>query len=129
MLAGEGGGAASVRYRPYAHRTSPGLTRAPRLQGITLNGRLAVIYSREDLSVGMVGHTVDGIHGYDAESATDLTAAILAHAAGITARRADPTTRPSTKPSSNPTTEPTTRVSDGLGGTRSPKAVTRPTEQ
>jgi hypothetical protein len=108
-VAGEGGGA-SVRYRPYAMKTAQGLTRSPRLQGITLNGRLAVIYSREDLSVGMVGQTVDGIYGYDAESATELTGAVLAHTASITAKRAGPTTKTST---TTPATKSTTRGSRG----------------
>jgi hypothetical protein len=110
-LVGEGG--VSVRYRPFAMKTATGLTRSPRLQSITLNGRVAVIYSREDLSVGMVGQTVDGIYGYDAESATELTGALLAHAAGITAKRATPTTKPSaTKPATKPTTRPSRGSSD-----------------
>jgi hypothetical protein len=108
-LAGEGG-SVSVRYRPFAVKTATGLMRSPRLQGITLNGRLAVIYSREDLSVGMVGQTVDGILGYDAESATELTGALLAHTAGIGAKRIAPTTKPLT---TKPATKPTTRSAGG----------------
>jgi len=91
-----GGRGISVRYRPHAQRSVSGLTRSPRLQAVALNGRPAVIYSREDLSVGLVGQSVDGIIGYDPEWATELTAAALAHATGITARRVDPTTRPTT---------------------------------
>jgi hypothetical protein len=37
---------------------------APRLRGIEIGGRLAVIFSGEDLSAGLVGNPVDGINGY-----------------------------------------------------------------
>jgi hypothetical protein len=49
----------------------------PNLRGITLNNRAAVIFSREDLSVGLVGQPVDGIIGYDPPTATNLMAAMV----------------------------------------------------
>jgi hypothetical protein len=52
-----------VEYRPFA-RKSLGNIRTPRLRGMELNNRLAVIFSGEDLSVGLVGQPVDGIVGY-----------------------------------------------------------------
>jgi hypothetical protein len=45
---------------------------APRLRGIEVSNRTAVFYSPEDLSVGLVGQSVDGIYGYDTDYATDL---------------------------------------------------------
>ncbi len=78
------GGAAKdeIAYRSYAIKNGVGQTNAPRLQGITVNGRLAVIYSREDLSVGLVGQDVDGIIGYTPATATKLMTRILRFAAG-----------------------------------------------
>lgn len=76
------GGNPTVEYRGYARRTV-GRIDTPRLLGITLNGRLAVIYSREDLSTGLVGQPVDGIIGYTPDTATRLMSGILTHAAGI----------------------------------------------
>ena len=67
-----------MNYREHAKRVL-GSSRAPRLRGIEINGRLAVIYSREDLSAGLVGQAVDGIIGYDPATATALMARILLH--------------------------------------------------
>jgi hypothetical protein len=67
----------SFGYRPYA-RTKLGTLKGPQVRGIEIGGRIAVIYSREDLSVGLVGQPVDGIVGYDPETATAMmTRAIL----------------------------------------------------
>jgi hypothetical protein len=49
------------------------------LRGIEKDGRLAVIYSREDLSVGLVGQHVDGIIGYDPQTATTLMSKVLVY--------------------------------------------------
>jgi hypothetical protein len=51
----------------------------PQLRAISLNNRLAVFFSREDLSAGLVGEEVDGIYGYTPQCATNLMAAILAY--------------------------------------------------
>jgi hypothetical protein len=79
-----GGEADAIRYRTFAIHNGVGRTTSPRLQGITIDGRLAVIYSREDLSVGLVGQAVDGIVGYTPETATDLMTRILNYTAKIT---------------------------------------------
>jgi hypothetical protein len=56
---------------------------APRLRGIEVaNGRTGVFYSPEDLSVGLVGMTIDGIYGYDPEDATDLVQNVVMLAMG-----------------------------------------------
>jgi hypothetical protein len=70
-----GGGATApmkVSYRPYARRLLVGGINVPRLRGVEVNSRLAVIYSPEDLSVGLVGMSIDGIYGYDPASANEL---------------------------------------------------------
>jgi hypothetical protein len=65
-------------YRNFA-RVNLGSLKAPQLRGIEKNGRLTVIYSREDLSVGLVGHPVDGIIGYDPQTATTLMSSVLVY--------------------------------------------------
>lgn len=52
-----------VDYRPFARKTL-GNIHTPRLRGLEINGRVAVFFSAEDLSVGLVGMPVDGINGY-----------------------------------------------------------------
>src|SRR5688500_1204649 len=69
-----------VKYRDYAARVV-GTARVPKLQGVERNGRMIVIYSREDLSAGLVGQAVDGIVGYDPASATAIMTRILHYAA------------------------------------------------
>ena len=82
-----------VGYRPFA-RTRLGAIDVPQLRGITKDGRLAVIYSKEDLSVGLVGQPVDGIIGYSPQSATTLMTKALLYA---TQKKVVPTSRPATK--------------------------------
>lgn len=45
---------------------------SPRLSSLKRNGRNAVYFSSEDLSVGLVGEPVDGIVGYEPDLATRL---------------------------------------------------------
>jgi hypothetical protein len=52
-----------VEYRPFARRLL-GNIHMPRLRGMEIGNRMAVIFSGEDLSVGLVGQPVDGIVGY-----------------------------------------------------------------
>jgi hypothetical protein len=47
-----------------------------RLRGIVIDGRLAVIYSPEDVTEGLVGEPVDGVIGYSPATATDILRAI-----------------------------------------------------
>lgn len=42
---------------------------------------MAVFYSREDLSAGMVGEPVDGVLGYNPETATEIMRNIVLSAA------------------------------------------------
>ena len=66
-----------------------GKLKAPRVYGIMRGDRIAVFYSREDLSAGMVGEPVDGIVGYSPQSATDLLRNIVLY--GAFAARPAPT--------------------------------------
>ena len=61
----------TINYRNFA-RTKLGLLKTGQLRGITINNRLAVIYSKEDLGAGLVGQSIDGIIGYDPPTATAL---------------------------------------------------------
>ena len=66
-----------IAYRAFARTALSGPNNVPRQRGIELNGRVAVIYSAEDLSVGLVGQSVDGIIGYDPATATELMARVI----------------------------------------------------
>ncbi|HEY2587221.1 MAG TPA: DUF4159 domain-containing protein [Tepidisphaeraceae bacterium] len=54
--------------------------RRAKLEGITFGKRVGVFFSRYDLSAGLVGQPVDGIYGYDPQTATNLMAAMLIYA-------------------------------------------------
>lgn len=68
-----------VGWRRFGADRIPDKRRA-QLRGMTLAGRTAVFFSREDLSEGIVGEPVDGVQGYDPATATDLMAAMLVYA-------------------------------------------------
>jgi hypothetical protein len=69
-----------VSYRSFAKRS---LQLADdhelQLRAIRRNGRLAVIFSREDLTAGMAGIQSDGIVGYTVNDATKIVSEILRH--------------------------------------------------
>ena len=67
----------TVVYRKFATPQLGGNLHQPRIQAITLNGRPAVFFSAEDLSVGLVGQTVDGIVGYAAAAGHDKEGKIV----------------------------------------------------
>lgn len=93
-------------YRTFA-RAQLGNTRAPHLRIITIQNRAAVLFSKEDLSTGLVGQSVDGIYGYDPRTATQLAANVILLATGEGAK--EPSTKPTTQPS---TTRASTQPSD-----------------
>jgi len=59
-------------YRPFAKRLLSGGMNVPRLRGISVNNKTGVFYSPEDVTVGLVGMSVDGIYGYEPDYANDL---------------------------------------------------------
>ena len=89
----------TINYRNFA-RTKLGLLKTAQLRGIIIHNRLAVIYSKEDLSAGLVGESVDGIVGYDPPTATALMANII-----LFADAGGKSEIPSSKPETNPNEE------------------------
>ncbi len=71
-----------VAFRQFCIGTIPQTQTSPLLRGITFNQRLAVIFSREDLSAGLVGQPIDGIYGYTTDSATALMRNAILFAVG-----------------------------------------------
>ena len=69
----------------------------PHVRGITVGERLGVLFSREDLSAGLVGQNVDGIYGYDPQTATKLMEAMALYASGM---KPAPQTAPAVPPPS-----------------------------
>ncbi len=67
----------TLGYRAYARQAALRNTKTPQIRGITVGKRIAVFYSREDLSAGLVGEPVDGIYGYDPQTATELMRAMI----------------------------------------------------
>jgi hypothetical protein len=67
-------------YRMYARKRMAGELWKPRLRAIVRNGRMAVFYSREDLTAAMAGVQADGILGYDVDAGTELVGRILHYA-------------------------------------------------
>jgi hypothetical protein len=65
-----------IQYRKFT-QARIGREKGPLLRGIKIGGRLAVIYSREDLSAGLVGEPVDGIKGYAPATASQLMTDII----------------------------------------------------
>ena len=86
-------------YRRFARKGVVGDLRGPRIKGIktAAGDRVAVFYSREDLSAGLVGQPVDGIIGYDVATATPIMRNILLYAASA-AKPAGKPTAPAEKP-------------------------------
>ncbi|HXE53121.1 MAG TPA: DUF4159 domain-containing protein, partial [Tepidisphaeraceae bacterium] len=70
----------SVMYRAFARDILLHNVKQPRLRGITFGKRIGVFYSREDITGGLVGEPVDGVFGYEPQSANDLMAAMLLYA-------------------------------------------------
>lgn len=66
-----------VTYRPFAWKTVGYDTKTPLLRGIEVKGRMAVYFSREDLTAGMVGESVDGIIGYSPKSTREIVQHLL----------------------------------------------------
>jgi hypothetical protein len=78
-----------VAYRPFAQKAVGDSKHSPRLQAMSVNGRTAVFFSREDLSAGIVGTSADGIVGYDSRSATEIMCRLVLYAAGAASDNAN----------------------------------------
>jgi hypothetical protein len=94
-----------VDYRAHARKVLGLALKTPQLRGIEVGGRTAVLFSREDLSSGMVGEPIGGIIGYAPKSAT----AIVQHILGSVAPpkpEVKPETPPGEKPAETPAPKP-----------------------
>jgi hypothetical protein len=69
-----------VHYRSFGSEAR-GILDQPRLKGFKTGNRWAVLFSSDDLSAGLVGQQVDGILGYEPQSATDIMEHIIDYAA------------------------------------------------
>jgi hypothetical protein len=87
-------------YRRYARDHGIGRSNAPRVRGIKVGQRIAVFFSREDLSAGILGQPVDGVIGYTPETATEIMTNLILFAAGEVRDRPKP---PATGPVKPPT--------------------------
>jgi hypothetical protein len=68
--------AGDITLRPFAARQLGGAS-GPRVRGADVGGRTVILYSPEDLSVGIVGQAVDGIVGYTPASATAVMKSLV----------------------------------------------------
>ena len=85
----------ATKWRAYS-RKMLGALNAHRIRGVDVGGgRIGVFYSAEDLSVGLVGHPVDGITGYTPSTATELMLNIILASTG---NERKPPTQPATAP-------------------------------
>lgn len=85
----------SVAYRTFARHALIENLKLPRLRGIKVGGdRVGVFFSAEDISGGLVGEPVDGILGYDPDSATALMEKMLLYAQSGGNPVPPPTTEP-----------------------------------
>jgi len=69
----------TVRYKPAVLREEPGLTE-PRLWGLEIDGRLALVYSPYAVGCGLEGHVCHDCRGLVDEDARRLAANVVLHA-------------------------------------------------
>jgi hypothetical protein len=85
----------SVAYRTFARHALVENLKLPRIKGIKVAGdRIGVFFSAEDISAGLVGEPVDGILGYEPDSATTLMEKMLLYAQSGGSPVPPPTTEP-----------------------------------
>ena len=69
------------RYRRQAKARLAG-AKGPQLQGVTVGGKLAVVFSREDLTGGLVGYASFACDGYAPQTAYEILRNVMMTAAG-----------------------------------------------
>jgi hypothetical protein len=78
-----GGAPVEFSYRSFVRTVLAGSeTKTGRLHILQIPGKGTVIFSREDLSAGLVGNPIDGIYGYSPNTALDLVTNIALWALG-----------------------------------------------
>jgi Domain of unknown function (DUF4159) len=96
----------AVSYRNFAKSKLDGDLKAPRIQAIDVHRKTICLFSREDLSAGLVGEQVDGILGYTPASAVNLMRNMILYTLDQKALRAMAATMPATLPATQSSTEP-----------------------
>ncbi|HET6247729.1 MAG TPA: DUF4159 domain-containing protein [Tepidisphaeraceae bacterium] len=71
-----------IEYRNYARNLINGSVHVSHLRAMHWNGRVAVVFSREDLTAGMAAIHSDGINGYKASTASAIVRNLLLYAMG-----------------------------------------------
>ena len=71
----------SVRYRRKA-RVDRGLRKVPNLRGVELKGRFAVIFSKEDVTGGLVGCPAYNCVGYEPDSCFEIMRNVIIYGSG-----------------------------------------------
>jgi hypothetical protein len=82
VFTGKGHEVGKLRYRR-ASQKRLGAQRGPLLEGVTINGRLAVYFSREDLVAGMMGFPSGTVDGYRPKEAYNIVRNILVDVAPV----------------------------------------------
>lgn len=77
MLRGDDGKPIKIAYRPFARKVVGELKDESRLQCVKHSGRVAIIFSRDDLSAGLVGNDVDGVVGYRPATALQMVESLI----------------------------------------------------
>ena len=80
-----------ISYRAFAKKALTGQGNAPRIKAVRVGDRLGILFSREDLSAGLVGNAVGGILGYSPDTATEIVRRMILRAANI---KPAPTSQP-----------------------------------
>jgi hypothetical protein len=62
----------------------------PRLEGVRIGDRVAIIYSRYDLACGLLGNPNPLVAGADADAAYEIFSRLVLRAGGLKLRKADP---------------------------------------
>ena len=75
-----GAGLTKSGYRNFARHVLAENLKVPRIRGIKSGDHIGVFFSAEDISAGLVGEPVDGIVGYDPDSATALMEHMILYA-------------------------------------------------
>jgi hypothetical protein len=69
-----------IVYRNFARHVLMDDMKSPRLRGMTVNGKVGLFFSAEDLTGGLVGQAVDGVVGYTPDTATALMRKMILYA-------------------------------------------------
>ena len=83
-----------------------GLSKRPQLRGIEAQGKLRVVFSREDLTGGLLGSPMYDRAGYSPESAFEIMRNIVLHAMGDKAPKPTSKATPPAKPGKKPAKKP-----------------------